>query len=90
MQDDDVGLMDLSEEGNIKGLHFIMSESAAWRLALQRRFQIQVYRWMCIKQVQRAGAQFENLNGRLGPALDPKPCSLPCWTRSIRIPQNGT
>ena len=35
---------------------------------------------MWIEQVQRASAQFENLNGRLrsclGPALDPTPCSL--------------
>ena len=37
----------------------------------------------------RHGALFENLNGRLGPALDPKPYSLAGWTRSIRIQQNG-
>ena len=42
--------------------------------------------------VQRASAQFENLNGRLRPALDPKPCSLARWMRFIRIQgiqQNG-
>ena len=37
----------------------------------------------------RASAQFENFNGRLGPALDPKPSSLALWTRSIRIQQDG-
>ena len=42
-----------------------------------------------MERIQRASAQFENLNGRLRPALDPKPCSLACWTRSIRIQQDG-
>ena len=44
---------------------------------------------MRIERVQRAGVQFENLNGRLGPALDPKPCSLARWTHSIRSQQDG-
>ena len=49
---------------------------------------------MWIDRVQRAGAEFENLNGGLGPAaaaaaLDPKPCSVAHWTHSIRIQQNG-
>ena len=44
---------------------------------------------MQIERVKWASAQFENLNGRLGPALDPNPCSLDRWTRSIRIQQNG-
>ena len=44
---------------------------------------------MRLERVQRAGAQFENLNGRLGPALDVKPCMLARWTRSIRIQQDG-
>ena len=42
-----------------------------------------------IELVQRVSAQFENLNGHLRPALDPKPCSLARWTRSIHIQQNG-
>ena len=33
-------------------------------------------RIMRIERVQWASAQFENLNGRLGPALDTKPCLL--------------
>ena len=45
---------------------------------------------MRIERVQRASAQFENVNIRLGPALDPKPCSLANWTHSIRIQQDGT
>ena len=34
-------------------------------------------------------AHIENLNSRLGPALDPKPCLLARRTCSIRIQQNG-
>ena len=45
---------------------------------------------MRIEQVQRASAQFENLNGRLGPAVDPNPFSLARWTCSISIQLNGT
>ena len=45
---------------------------------------VTIYRWMWIKRVQWASAQFEILNGRLGPALDPKPCALARWTCSIR------
>ena len=37
----------------------------------------------------RASAHFENLNGHLWPALDPKLSSLARWTHSIRIQQNG-
>ena len=44
---------------------------------------------MQIERVQQASTQFENLNSRLGPALDPKPCSLAQWTRSIHIQQDG-
>ena len=44
---------------------------------------------MRIERVQRASAQFENLNGRLGPALDPTPCFRARWTRSFRIQQDG-
>ena len=44
---------------------------------------------MQIEGVQRASEQFGNLNGRLGPALDPKSRSLARWTRSIRIQQEG-
>ena len=43
---------------------------------------------MRIERVQWASAQFENLNGRLRPALDLKLCSLACWTLSIRIQQD--
>ena len=46
-----------------------------------------LYHWMQIERVQRASSQFENLNGCLGPALDPKPCSFAHWTRSITIQQ---
>ena len=45
---------------------------------------------MRIEQVQWASTPFENLNGRLGPALDPEACSLASWTRAIRIQQDGT
>ena len=48
-----------------------------------------LYRWMRIEQVQRASSQFENLNARLGPALDLKPCSLAQRIGSIRIQQDG-
>ena len=44
---------------------------------------------MQIEQVQWASVQFEKLNGHLGPAFDPKPWSLACRTRSIRIQQDG-
>ena len=44
---------------------------------------------MQIERVQWPSAQFENLNGHLGRALDPKACSLTRWTRSIRIQQDG-
>ena len=47
-----------------------------------------LYRWMWIERVQQATAQFENMNARLRPAWDPKPCSLARWTRSICIQQN--
>ena len=30
------------------------------------------------ERVQPASAEFENLNNRLGPAMDRKPCSLAC------------
>ena len=50
---------------------------------------VTLYRWVRIERVQRASAQFENLNGHLGPALDPKPCSLAHLTRSIRIQQDS-
>ena len=46
--------------------------------------------WMRIERVQRASAQFENLNGCLGPALDPKLCTLAHWAPAFRIQQNGT
>ena len=39
--------------------------------------------------VQWASAHFENLNGCLGPALDPKPCSLDHWTHFIHTQQNS-
>ena len=42
---------------------------------------------MPIEQVQRPSTQFENLNGRLGPALDPKlfACRLnPLYSHSAR------
>ena len=42
---------------------------------------------MQIERLQRASAQFDNLNGHLGPALDPKPFSLAHC--SIRIQQDG-
>ena len=48
-----------------------------------------LYHWMQIEQVQRASVRFENLNSCLGPALDPKLCSLACWTRSIRTQQDS-
>ena len=46
---------------------------------------------MRIERLQRPSAQFElkYLNGHLGPVLDPKPCSLARWTRSMRIQQDG-
>ena len=45
---------------------------------------------MRIELVQWASAQFDILNGRLGPCLvDPKPCSIASWACSIRIQQNG-
>ena len=40
-------------------------------------------------QVQQASAQFEHLNSCLGPAVDPKPCSLARWTRSSRIQRDN-
>ena len=52
----------------------ILSESAAWRLAVQSRLPVPFC--YAISQVQRASAQFENLNSNLGPALDPNPFSL--------------
>ena len=66
------------------------SESGTWRLIADRwsRFHVvTLYRW--IERVQRISAEFENLKGRLGPALDHKPCSLARWTRSIRMQQDG-
>ena len=69
----------------------MVSESAAWRLiwlyADPRFYFIALYRWMRIERVQRASAQFENLNGPLGPALDLQ--AVLAWTRSIRIQQDG-
>ena len=44
---------------------------------------------MQIEWVERANAQFENLNGCLEPALDLKPHSLARWPHFIRIQQNG-
>ena len=44
---------------------------------------------MRIERVQRVSAQFENLNGRLVPALDLKSCSLAHWARSMCIQQDG-
>ena len=48
-----------------------------------------IYRRMQVEGVERASKQFENLSGRLGPALDTKPCLLARWTHSMRIQQNG-
>ena len=45
---------------------------------------------MRVERVQRARAHFENLNGRLGPALNPKPRLLAHLTRSTHIQQNGS
>ena len=43
---------------------------------------------MWIERVRRTSTQLDNLNGRLGPALEPKPCSLARWNRSIRNQQD--
>ena len=71
----------------------MISESAAWRLSwfdADAWFHlITLYTWMRIERVPRTSAQFENLNSRLRPALDLKPCLLARRARSIRIQQNG-
>ena len=67
----------------------MISESVAWRLTTHCRspisFHYAIYRWLRIKPGQHAN----NLNSRLGPALDPKPFSLARWTRPIHVQQDG-
>ena len=56
---------------------------------IPKLFCYTIYRCMRIERVQQESAWFQNLNGHLGRALDPKASSLALWTHSIPIQQNS-
>ena len=55
---------------------WVSSTDTSSSMSIPDFISLRFFLWMQIEQEEWASAQFENVNFRLEPAFDPKPCSL--------------